>query len=570
MRTKFLIPFVAFSLMIASAGTARCAVRPSKSDAAVAETARLEQMTARLAPTDITADVSKLSPNDRRVLAKLVEASKIIDGIFLRQVWTGNVPMLLDLTRDLTPEGCARLHYFRINKGPWSRLDKDKPFVFGAPEKPQNAAFYPDDTTKADIEKWIASLPEAEQAQAKGFFTVIRHGSDNRGLIMVPYNLEYQGELLAAAKLLREAAEIASEPTLKKFLSTRADAFLSNDYYVSDVAWMELSGAIEPTIGPYEVYEDGWFNYKAAFESFITVLDETESAKLKKFSGQLQDIEDHLPIDPKYRNPKLGALAPIVVVNEIFCSGDADHGVQTAAFNLPNDERVNREKGAKRVMLKNVQDAKFAKTLVPISKIVLSPADQKDLSFDAFFTHILVHELMHGLGPHNITVNGHETTVRQEMKEVGSAQEEAKADISSLFAIQYMIDKGVLPKTLERSLYTTYLASAFRTIRFGINEAHGRGQAMQLNYLLDAGAFIVRPDGTFAVVPAKIKQGVTSLTHEFMTIQAEGNYEKAKDMETRLGVIRPEVQRALDKMKNIPIDIEPKFVTAEQLLRETK
>ncbi len=284
----------------------------------------------------------------------------------------------------------------------------------------------------------------------------------------------------------------------------------------------------------------------------------------------MQDIENHLPIDPKYRNPKLGALAPIVVVNEIYCSGDADHGVQTAAFNLPNDERVVAEKGTKRVMLKNVQDAKFAKTLVPISKVVLSPEDQKDLSFEAFFTHILVHELMHGLGPHNIAVEGRETTVRQEMKEAGSALEEAKADISGLFAIQHMIDKGVLPKSLERPLYTTFLASAFRTIRFGINEAHGRGQAMQLNYLLDAGGFVVRPNGTFAVNPEKIKEGVTSLTREFMTIQAEGSYEKAREMQTRLGVIRPEVQRALDKMNRIPIDIEPRFVTAEQLLRDSR
>ncbi len=221
---------------------------------------------------------------------------------------------------------------------------------------------------------------------------------------------------------------------------------MSNDYYESDVAWMEIKGAIEPTIGPYEVYEDELFNYKAGFESFITVQDESESAKLTRFGGELQDIENHLPIDPSYRNPKLGALAPIAVVNEIYAAGDGNRGVQTAAFNLPNDERVTREKGAKRVMLKNVQDAKFAKTLLPISKVVLSPADQKDVAFDAFFTHILVHELMHGLGPHNITVNGRQTTVRQEMKEASSALEEAKADISSLFAIQYMIDKGVLPK----------------------------------------------------------------------------------------------------------------------------
>ena len=564
--TKLLVRLLPYSLLLFTSAFAS----PENKKSATSETAHLEQMAARFVPTDITADISRLSADDRRVLAKLVEASKIIDGIFLRQVWTGNVSMLLDLSSDQTPEGRARLHYFLINKGPWSRLDEDKPFVSGAPPKPKSAAFYPNDANKEEIEKWIASLPEAEQTKAKGFFTVIRHDTGGRGFITVPYSLEYQGELLAAAKLLREAADAATEPTLKKFLSARAAAFFSNDYYDSDVAWMKLTGAIEPTIGPYEVYEDGWFNYKAAFESFIAVQDEAESAKLQKFSGELQDIENHLPIDPKYRNPKLGSLAPIVVVNEIFCSGDGNHGVQTAAFNLPNDERITEKMGSKRTMLKNVQDAKFAKTLVPISKVVLNPADQKNIAFDAFFTHILVHELMHGLGPHNITVNGRETTVRQEMKEAGSALEEAKADIASLFAIQYMIDKGVMPKTLERTLYTTYLTSAFRSIRFGINEAHGKGQAMQLNYLLDAGAFIVRPDGTFAVVPAKIKEGVTALTHEFMTIQAEGDYEKAKEMQSRLGVIRPQVQRILDKLKNVPIDIEPRFVTAEQLLRDTR
>src|SRR5207253_2336912 len=269
---------------------------------------------------------------------------------------------------------------------------------------------------------------------------------------LVPYNVEYQGELARAAALLRDAAQSATEPTLKAFLTKRADAFLSNDYYDSDVAWMELKGAIEPTIGPYEVYEDELFNYKAAFESYITIQDETETAKLQKFAGELQDIENHLPIDPAFRNPKLGALAPIVVVNEIFAAGDGNRGVQTAAFNLPNDERVIREKGSKRVMLKNVQDAKFAKTLVPISKVVLPAGDQGDLSFEAFFTHIVVHELMHGLGPHNITVGGRQTTVRQELKETYSFLEEAKADVSALFAIQHLINKGVLQKTLERPL----------------------------------------------------------------------------------------------------------------------
>jgi hypothetical protein len=533
-------------------------------EARVPDTARLEKLTARFAPTSIRADLSHLSAADRQVLAKLVEASKMLDALFLRQVWSGNEAMLLDLAQNRTPEGRARLHYFLINKGPWSRLDHDQVFVPGAPPKLAGANFYPEGVPKADIERWIQSLPNAERARATGFFTTIRRAGGTFGV--VPYNVEYQAELTRVASLLREAAALSAEPTLKTFLAKRADALLSDDYYESDVAWMELKGAVEPTIGPYEVYEDELFNYKAAFEAFITVQDEAESAKLQKFSGQLQDIEDHLPIDPKYRNPKLGGLAPIVVVNEVFAAGDANRGVQTAAFNLPNDERVVREKGSKRVMLKNVQDAKFAKTLVPISKVVLAPADQNALSFEAFFTHITVHELMHGLGPHNISVNGRQTTVRQEMKEASSFLEEAKADISGLFAIQYLIDKGVLPKSLERPLYTTFLASSFRSIRFGINEAHGRGIAVQLNYLLDQGGFVSRADGTFAVDLAKVKTGVASLTREIMTMQAEGSYAKAIELRDRLGVLRPVVKSALDKMDLVPVDIEPQFTTANELL----
>ncbi len=530
---------------------------------AVPDLQKLQQMTARFAPTDITADLSKLSPSDRQVLAKLVQASKIIDALFLRQVWAGNDALLVDLARDDSPIGRARLHYFLINKGPWSRLDHNQPFVPGTPAKPAGANYYPEGATKADLERWMQSLPEAERARATGFFTVIRRAGS--AFTLVPYNVEYQPELARAAALLREAAQLATEPTLKTFLTARAAAFLSNDYYDSDVAWMELKGAIQPTIGPYEVYEDELFNYKAGFEAYVAVQDDEETAKLQKFAGELQDIENNLPIEPRHRNPRLGALAPIVVVNEIYAAGDGNRGVQTAAFNLPNDERVVAEKGTKRVMLKNVQDAKFAKTLLPISEIVLGEADRPALSFDAFFTHIVMHELMHGLGPHNITVNGRATTVRQELKDTYSFLEEAKADVSGLFALQHLIDKGSLPRSLEGSLYTTFLASAFRSIRFGVNEAHGKGIAVQLNYLLDQGGFTVKPDGTFAVNPDRIKEGVTALTRDIMTIQAEGDYAKAKALGDRLGVVRPPVQRALDRLMAIPVDIEPRFTAAAQL-----
>jgi hypothetical protein len=540
--------------------------------------AQLQKMTARFAPADIGADLSALPKNERDALARLVDAARVMDALFLRQVWAGNNAMLQELSRlAAAPAGprasrtaAARLHYFLINKGPWDRLNHNQPFVPGAPPKPDGANFYPAGATKEETQQWLDSLSGDEKAAAAGFFTTIRRGEDH--FLVIPYSIEYQGELALAADLLRQAADLTSNATLKKFLTTRADAFLSNDYYASDVAWMELDSAIEPTIGPYEVYEDEWFNFKAAFEAFITVRDEAETKKLQAFSDHLQELEDNLPIDPKYRNPKLGALAPIRVVNEIFAAGDGNRGVQTAAYNLPNDERVVREKGTKRVMLKNVQDAKFRMVLLPISKVALPAADQAKVSFDAFFTHILMHELMHGLGPHGITVNGRSTTVRQELKETYSTIEEAKADVSGLWALRYLADHKQLDPAVARSMYTTFLASAFRSIRFGVNEAHGRGIAIQLNSFLDAGAFKARPDGTFTVDAAKIGDAVTALTRELMTLQAEGDSAKAKDLIDRLGVVRPEIQKVLDRLADVPVDIEPKFSTAAAItgLQEIK
>ncbi|MBA3948522.1 MAG: hypothetical protein H0X44_01090 [Acidobacteria bacterium] len=523
---------------------------------------QLQQMIARFAPVDIGADVSALPPPEQAALAKMVEAARLMDGLFLQQVWAGNTSLLVQLAGDRTPLGQARLHYSLINKGPWSRLDHDAPFIPGVPAKPETANFYPEDATKEEIETWIDTLPEAGQRAANGFFHVIRRSPDGR-LVTVPYSQEYQNTLVQAAALLREAAALTMQPTLKKYLDARAAAFLTNDYYASDVAWMELDASIEPTIGPYEVYEDEWFNYKAAFEAFITLRDDAETKKQAVFGQNLQTLEDNLPFDPKYRNPKLGALAPIRVVNVVFTAGDANRGVQTAAFNLPNDDRVVREKGSKRVMLKNVQEAKFQRVLLPIAKVALSPADQAKVSFDAFFTHILMHEMLHGLGPH--TVHGTQTPLRQALKEHYSAIEEAKADIAGLWALERLASEKAIDPAIGENMYVTFLASMFRSIRFGVNEAHGRGIAMQLNWMLDNGAITVRADGTFAIDEAKIKDAVATLTGEFLTIEAEGNYDKAADFVKRLGIVRPDVQRVLDKLKDVPVDIEPRYATAAAL-----
>ncbi len=545
----------------------------------VPDLAQLQKMTARFVPTELNVDIGNLSVGDHRALVKLIEAARLIDDIFMTQYWSGDRALYAKLQKETSPLGKARLHYFWINKSPWSELDGNTAFIPGVPEhKLPGANFYPESMAKEQFETWLKTLPEDQQKQATGFFTIIR-AEGKHGFKIIPYSEAYKEDLTRAAKLLNEAAALTDNASLKHFLTTRAAAFLSNDYYESDVAWMDLDAPLDITIGPYETYNDEIFGYKASYEAYVNVRDDEESTKLAAFARDLQEIENNLPMDPKYRNPKIGAQAPIRVVNEVMDAGDGNHGVQTAAYNLPNDERVVAEKGSKRVMLKNVQQAKFQQILIPISKRVLAADEQADVNFDAFFTHILTHELCHGLGPHQITLNGKPTTPREQLKELYSAIEEAKADATGLFALQYMIDHAQamgLDSVLkpdansDKRLYTTYLASSFRTLRFGLGEAHGKGMAMQVNYLIDKGGFVARPDGTFAVDYAKIKDAVRDLTHDLLTVEAEGDYAGAKKMLDTLGVLRPEFKRALDKLGDIPVDIEPIFVTADQVAPQAK
>jgi hypothetical protein len=563
--TSFPVPGRLLLLVGCAAALVACAGgrESSNPNAEGGNVAALDSDIARFAPTAITADTSALTEGDRKALAKIIEAASYLDPLFRQQVWSGNDSLLAVLQADTTALGRARLHYFRINAGPWSRLDGNEPFIPGVPDpKPPGAGFYPTDMTREEFEAWDKGLTPSERAQAEGFFHVIRRQADGT-LTAVPYSEAYMTLLDPAADALREAATLTPNRTLARFLNARAAAFASNDYYDSDVAWMDLDAPIDVTIGPYEVYEDALFNYKASFEAYVTLRDDAETAKLQRFGQYLQELEDHLPMEARYRNPKLGAAAPIRVVDEVYASGDGNRGVQTAAFNLPNDERVVNAKGTKRVMLKNVQEAKFNQTLVPIAGVVLSSADRQLLSFDAFFTHILAHELMHGLGPHTITVAGRSSTVRKELKELYSAIEEAKADVTGLWALQYLMDKGVVDPSMESAMYTTFLASMFRSVRFGIEEAHGRGVAMQFNYLMEKGAIVPSADSsTFRIDPARIKEGVRDLTHELLTLEAEGSYDTAKRMLDTYAVVRPAMQHALDRLSGVPVDIEPAFPIA--------
>jgi hypothetical protein len=576
-----LLTFLLVSTIMA---TAQKPPAPASSPTSFPNADELNQMAARFAPVNLEVDLSSLSAGDKKALAKLIDAGRIVNHIFMRQFWSGDLALYQKLQQDKSALGKARLHYFWINKGPWSEIDEHKAFLPGVPaKKPAGANFYPEDMTKEEFEAWAKTLYPESKEQAEGFFTVIRRGADKKlgannlganNLKMVPYSDEYRSDLAKAAALLKQAAALTDNASLKKFLTTRAAAFSSNNYFESDMAWMDLDAPVDVTIGPYETYNDELFGYKAAFEAYINVRDDKESARLAFLGEHLQEIENNLPEDPKYRVAKLGAAAPIRVVNEVFAAGDGNHGVQTAAYNLPNDDKVVQQKGSKRVMLKNIQEAKFKSTLEPISKVVLQPAAQQDLSFELFFTHIVAHELTHGLGPHQIKINGRDTNPRLELKELYSAIEEAKADVTGLFALQYLMtqaDKGAVHAPLphgpdaERKLYTTYLASSFRTLRFGLQDSHAKGMAVQFNYFLDKGAFVANADGTFSVDLGKIKDAVAGLDHDLLTLEATGDYAGTKKLMSEMMLLRPEVQKALERLKGVPTDIEPVFVTADKL-----
>jgi hypothetical protein len=513
------------------------------------------QRMAQLPRTIIDYDHALLDDNERQVVAKLIEASKQIDEIYWRQVSEKNPA----LREQLAKQGGAANDYFVANKGPWDRLSDDAPFI-GTEKKPAGAAFYPPDMTKEEFEKYVVAHPEKKD-ELQGLFTVVRR--DGANLVGIPYGTYYKEFLEPAATNLREAANISNDGALKRFLVLRADALKSGDYRESDMAWMDLTGNIEFVIGPYEVYEDNLFNYKASFESFVTVVDKPESAKLAAYAHALPDMERNLPEPEQYKNPNRGSESPIKVVQELYTAGDARRGVQTAAFNLPNDEVVREKKGSKKVLLKNVMDAKFRQSGKPIAMRVLDPSLTSLVSFDAFFNHVLFHELSHGLGPGFLTQpGGKRVEVRIPLKELYSTVEECKADVLGIWNLMYAQQHGLVTAFDERQLLATYAGLMFRSTRFGVGEAHGRGTAIQWNWLRERGAVTPVAGGKYTVDFAKSRDAVRDLATELLTIEATGDYARAKTLLDKYGKETPEMAAVNATLKDIPVDITPVFAAA--------
>lgn len=520
--------------------------------------ARLRQ----LPDTRIDYDRSLLDERETRVVAKLIEASREMDEIFLRQVSEENPALrekLVAMVREKRPGAQDALKYFDINKGPWDRLKADEPFI-GSQQKPAGAAFYPADMTKEEFERWIASHPQDKET-FQGLFTVIRRDGDR--LVAIPYSKFYAVFLSRAGQRLREAAALTGNASLKMYLIRRADAFATDDYFDSDLAWMDLDSSIEVVIGPYEVYEDGLFNYKASFESFVTVRDKAQSEKLGVYARHLPDMEKNLPIPDEHKNFNRKFESPIKVVQEIFTAGDARRGVQTSAFNLPNDERVRQAKGSKKVLLRNVMDAKFQQSGRPIAERVLDKDQIPSISFDAYFNETLFHELSHGLGPGVITgPDGKKIEARLLLKNLYSTIEECKADVVGAWNILYAMDQKWLTSFDEKALAATITGLMFRSLRFGLEEAHGGGTAVQWNWYREKGAIVPAQGGRFRVETGKFREAVRSLANELLMIEATGDFARGQRLLDRYGKATPDMRQVIAKLADIPVDITPVFPAA--------
>ena len=492
--------------------------------------AEIERRVAQFAPATITIADSGLQSWEREVLSRLVRASDLMDAIFLRQVSTRNPEWRAELERQQGAGKRAALDYFDIMYGPWDRLDHDRPFLEVGP-KPKGAGYYPADLTAEELDRWIAAHP-ADRDAFTGYFTLIRR--DGNRLVAVPYSQAYREYLEPAAALLREAADLSQNASLSDYLRKRAAAFLSNDYFESDMAWMDIAGTrIEPTIGPYEVYEDALVGYKAAFESFITVADSAAAAELDRLKSSMRMLEENLPIEDRHKNLNRGFESPIRVVDVLYTAGDTRAGVQTIAFNLPNDERVREAKGSKKVMLRNVMRAKFDRILSPIAQTVLAPAVASQVEFQPWFINVLMHELAHGLGPGTITLNGEQTTVNRALREHYSAIEEAKADVTGLHNLTILQREGVYDSAFVRRAYLGHAADLFRAVRFGATAAHGMANLVQFNWLWERGAIGVDANGRFTFDMPKYMEANRALATELLTLQALGSYERAASLLSR-------------------------------------
>ena len=543
-------------LFVAAVSLAACSSSGSAKPASSDAKGRLD----KYATVPLTIDSSALSPKERQMLPVLMDAARTMDGVYRKQVY----PSYDSLAQATTDSDTRRL--IDVNYGPWDRLANDSAFVPGIGEKPPGANFYPADITKAEFEAEVAKN-KTHGDSLKSLYTIVVRRAGNAGgadtgsrastLEAIPYHVAFKAEHEAAAAKLREAAALAEDAGLKKYLTLRADALLTDEYQPSDLAWMDMkSNTLDLVIGPIETYDDALFGYKASHEAYVLIKDKSWSQRLSRYAAFLPGLQRGIPVDQKYKNEKPGTDSDLNAYDAVYYAGSANAGAKTIAINLPNDEEVQLRKGTRRLQLKNVIRAKFDKILVPIANELLVPEQASMVNFDSFFENVMFHEVAHGLGIKS-TLDG-KGTVRAALKERANAVEEGKADILGLYMVESLIKQGEIKGERIEANYVDFLASLFRSARFGASDSHGRANIAAFNFLKEQGAFTRdSTTGRYRVDFAKFPVGMNALAAKLITMQGDGDYDSVVAFQQKYGAIGPEWQSDLDRLgaKGIPVDI---------------
>lgn len=539
MKKYFMITAIVGAIALTNPGCKQKDSKPANDSTQLSE---MQKKVNEYAVVKLTTDISKLTEKEKQMIPVLVEIAQIMDDLYWEQT-LGDKNSFLDTIKNEETKKFAVINY-----GPWDRLDENLPFIAGIGNKAAGANFYPADMTKEEFEKWNDSKKTSQ-------YTLIRREAGGK-LKSIWYHEAYQDKIRNASGLLMKAAALAEDPGLKKYLELRSKALLTDDYFESDMAWMDMkANTLDFVVGPIENYEDELFGYKAAHEAAILVKDKEWSKKLEKYAALLPELQKELPCDPKYKQEVPGTDSDLNAYDILYYAGHTNCGGKTIAINLPNDEKVQLAKGSRRLQLKNAMQAKFDKILVPIAEVLIDPAQQSNIKFDAFFSNVMFHEVAHGLGIKN-TITG-KGNIREALREQYSGWEEAKADILGLFMVSKLIEKGELQGITVEDAFVTYMAGLIRSVRFGAAEAHGKANMMCFNFFEDKGAFHRNPDGTYKVDMDKTRQAMNEWSAFILQIEGDGDYQQAVDYMAANGKVRDELKAGLSKLTtaNIPKDI---------------
>ncbi len=570
MKTERLLLALLFAITLPSALAAQAGRRagppPKTADKCLLNENVNEDITAQVAKFKLVSmpfSVVGLSDQERKMVYKLVEASQFLESIYWRQSDPKGLALYMRLL------GCNQVmnqkirRFLMINGSRYDLLENNKPFVGSDPFYP-GRALYPAGITRQEIEAYVAKHPE-KKAQIYSPYTVIkRQGGE---LIAVPYHIEYKPWLTGAANALREAATLSPDKAFANFLRLRADALLTDDYYKSDIAWLDLENPkFDIIFAPYETYLDDLLGVKTSYGTAVMIRNESESAGLDMFKKYVPDIQDALPLAPEDRPSLQGKSTPMEVMDTPFRAGDLRHGYQAVADNLPNDPRIHQEKGTKKIFFKNFMDARVNYVVLPIGKLLMREDQAKLASADGYLAVVLMHEICHGLGPAYARTSAGRADIRESIGPTYAGLEEAKADIVGLFALDWLMEKGLAPKEKSQEFYASHVAGIFRTVRFGVAEAHGRAEMMEFNYFAEQGAITRDPaTGRYAIDFTKMTQAVASLAKELLEIEATGDRNRAEQWFKKYETMPAELKSALANIKDVPVDIDPVSAFGEQI-----